>query len=164
MTRGAVAIVEAAGPGAAQALATLEAACFDSPWSGEALRVMLEDGLTRAWLASVDGAIVAAALLRVVAGEGELLRIAVQPAWRRHGLGRALLRSIQSAVADACPLGVHLEVRASNTAARQLYSSVGFIERGTRRGYYQGPVEDAILLHWNSPAAPERGCRTPLET
>ena len=87
-------------------------------------------------------------MLRVVAGEGELLRIAVHPDTRRQGVGRALLRAVLSAVADACPLGVFLEVRASNVAARHLYAREGFVEHGRRRDYYHAPREDAILMHW----------------
>ena len=39
-----------------------------------------------------------------------------------------------------------LEVRASNTAAKNLYKSLGFLETGVRRGYYHGPAEDALLM------------------
>jgi ribosomal-protein-alanine N-acetyltransferase len=88
------------------------------------------------------------ALLRVVAGEGELLRIAVHPEVRQQGVGGALLTAVLSAIADACPLGVFLEVRAANVAARRLYARAGFIESGRRRDYYQAPREDAIVLHW----------------
>jgi len=41
---------------------------------------------------------------------------------------------------------VYLEVRDSNARARGLYRSRGFEEVGRRRGYYQHPVEDAIVL------------------
>ena len=40
---------------------------------------------------------------------------------------------------------IFLEVRASNTAARSLYESLGFCQTGLRRFYYSDPSEDAIL-------------------
>ena len=141
-------VVREAGSEAAGALADLELASFDVPWSAEALRELIDDGLTRVWLALEGGLVVGGALARVVAGEAEVLRIAVRPAHRRHGVGRQLLRHVLSALADACPEGIHLEVRASNVAARHLYAREGFVEQGRRRDYYQAPREDAVLMHW----------------
>jgi ribosomal-protein-alanine N-acetyltransferase len=41
-----------------------------------------------------------------------------------------------------------LEVRESNSAGRALYESLGFRVDAVRRGYYQNPREDALIL-WN---------------
>ena len=139
------------------AIAALESVCFDAPWSIAAVRSLLDDGLTRVWVARTSSEIAGAAMLRIVAGEGELLRIAVHPSVQRQGVGRALLRVVMSAVADACPLGVYLEVRASNVAARQLYAREGFVEGGRRRDYYEAPREDAILMHWRPAAEASEG-------
>lgn len=141
-------VVREAGQEACSALAAVDASSFDVPWSVEAIRALFDGGLTRAWLARASGDVVGGALLRVVAGEGELLRIAVRPPARGRGVGRALLGVVLSAGADACPLGVHLEVRASNVAARHLYAGQGFVDHGRRRNYYEAPREDAILMHW----------------
>lgn len=147
-------VVSCEGPEAADAIAALDAVSFDVPWTTDAIRALLEDGLTRAWIGRRDDEPVAGALVRTVAGEAEILRMAVRPDARRGGLGRALLRAVLSASADACPDGVHLEVRASNAAARALYARAGFLERGRRRNYYQAPVEDAIVMHWRPPDWP----------
>jgi ribosomal-protein-alanine N-acetyltransferase len=146
-------VVEEAGRAAVHPLAALEVSSFEAPWSAAAVGALIADGLTRAWVARLADEVVGGALVRVVAGEGELLRIAVRPEARRDGIGRVLLDAVLSAIADACPLGVHLEVRASNVAARHLYTRAGFIERGRRRDYYQAPREDAILMHWRPTAA-----------
>jgi len=152
----AVTVVET-GAEASPAIAGLEGACFDVPWSIGSVRSLLDDGLTRVWVAQASSAVVGAALLRIVAGEGELLRIAVHPGHQRQGIGGVLLRTILSAIADACPLGVYLEVRASNVAARHLYAREGFVEDGRRRDYYEAPREDAILMHWRPAAAVVEG-------
>ncbi len=141
-------VIREAGLEASGALAELEAASFDLPWSVDSVRALLGDGLTRAWVARVSGRIVGSALLRVVAGEGELLRIAVAPEARRRGVGRALLSVVVSEAADLCPQGIYLEVRASNVAARHLYAREGFVDHGRRRNYYQSPREDAVLMRW----------------
>jgi ribosomal-protein-alanine acetyltransferase len=75
-------------------------------------------------------------------GETEILNIAVAPDQRRNGLGARLLSNFLSANTGAC----FLEVRVSNTAARQLYQRFGFVEAGIRRRYYEHPAEDAIVM------------------
>ena len=83
-------------------------------------------------------------LARAVAGEAEILTLAVAPAARGKGLGRALL---QAAISKAQALGAQtmfLEVGADNPAALALYAGLGFTKVGDRKGYYQG--RDALVL------------------
>ena len=119
------------------------------------MRALADGGLTRLWLVrQANGDVVGGAIVRVVAGEGEVLRLAVVPGARGQGLGRLLLRAIMSAIADACEHGIHLEVRASNVAARRLYRREGFVEHGRRPAYYDTPLEDAVLMRWKARTAP----------
>ena len=78
------------------------------------------------------------------AGEAELLRIAVDPAHRGHGVGRALLAHCQRELAAEGLELLYLEVRVSNTAAIQLYRACGWKPCGRRGGYYPDG-EDAAL-------------------
>ena len=81
-----------------------------------------------------------------VLDEGELANLAVAPASRRRGIGRALLHAV---LEDSRQRGVrelYLEVRESNVAARQLYASHEFEQVGRRKEYYRSPVEDALIL------------------
>lgn len=80
------------------------------------------------------------------ADEGEILNLAVAPAGRRRGLGRALVQDILGALAERGVRYVYLEVRESNAPARALYAAHGFKEVGRRTQYYRRPVEDAIVL------------------
>lgn len=91
-------------------------------------------------VAEIDGAVAGFAVWRGVdTDEWELLNIAVDPALRGRGLGRALI--------EALPAGrVFLEVRESNANARRLYEQCGFAVIGKRRRYYQHPAEDGIVL------------------
>lgn len=86
---------------------------------------------------------------RVVAGEAELLTIAVAPAARRQGLGRKLAQGFLDRARHQGAESAFLEVAAGNDAARALYAAIGFSPAGKRRGYYQRPdgtTDDALIL------------------
>ena len=86
---------------------------------------------------------------RVVAGEAEVLTIAVDPAARRQRVGAALMaRFLGEAKARGAEVAF-LEVAADNLAALGLYEGAGFAPSGRRRGYYHRPdgaAIDAILM------------------
>ena len=154
------ATVYEAGREACPALAIVDAACFDNPWTVDAVSALLDGGLTRVWLIrTAAGDVIGGAMVRVVAGEGEVLRLAVVPEARGQGIGGVLLRAVMSAIADACPHGIHLEVRVSNVAARLLYAREGFVEQGRRRDYYVAPHEDAVLMRWQAPEGCDEASR-----
>ena len=79
-------------------------------------------------------------------GEAELLRIAVDPALRRGGHGRDLLRHCQDRLARMGIATLHLDVRVGNAAARRFYEGEGWKEAGLRRAYYRDG-EDAALYN-----------------
>jgi ribosomal protein S18 acetylase RimI-like enzyme len=81
-------------------------------------------------------------------GEREILSLAVDPAHRRQGIGRALV----DAELAAAPKGTtwFLEVRESNIAAINLYTAVGFTPAGRRPDYYHAPAEAAIVMRFFS--------------
>jgi ribosomal-protein-alanine N-acetyltransferase len=90
------------------------------------------------------------AALSKVLDEATLLNLVVDDAHRRRGIGAAL---VEAAVARLAAGGIRrllLEVRASNSAARALYTRAGFGEDGWRRGYYAArdgrAGEDALLM------------------
>ncbi|EKY3233230.1 ribosomal protein S18-alanine N-acetyltransferase [Cronobacter malonaticus] len=96
----------------------------------------------------VDGKMAAFAITQVVLDEATLFNIAVDPAFQRRGLGRALLEHLIEALEARGVLTLWLEVRASNHAARTLYESLGFNEATIRRNYYptSDGREDAIIM------------------
>jgi len=124
----------------------VEEACFSHPWSMASLEQEFENGRSALFVA-VDGeAVVGWAGLTYVLDEGSVSDIAVLPAYRGQGLGRALTEALLGEarrLALACLL---LEVRVSNAAAVSLYRSLGFAEVGRRPRFYEDPREDALLM------------------
>ncbi len=76
----------------------------------------------------------------------EIENVVVEPKWRRQGIGGELIRVLLSRARQEGAVSVLLEVRESNTAARELYAKWGFREEGRRRAYYRNPEEDALVL------------------
>lgn len=78
--------------------------------------------------------------------DGDITHIAVDKEYRRLGVASKLLQELFSFVQSRKFVALHLEVRKSNMAAKQLYLKYGFEEIGIRRKYYTNPVEDAIVM------------------
>jgi len=140
-------MIEPVGVDAAAKLAQLHARAFDRPWSAAEIGKMLENPAVVALVAGgadAQGFIIAWA----VAGEAEVLTVAVIPEARRQGVGAALVTAAAAAVLARGASSMHLEVAEPNAAARALYAKLGFAEAGRRRDYYateQGRV-DAIVM------------------
>jgi len=126
-------------------LAKLHAAAFsrDRPWRAEEFASLLDSPLVA--LLSRKGGF---ALIRTIAGESELLTLAVDPAAQRRGLGRALVQEWLGTLPPDTT-SAFLEVAEDNDAARALYAAMGFDHVATRRAYYAratGPAVDACIL------------------
>ncbi len=74
---------------------------------------------------------------RVVAGEAEILTLAVDPAARRRGTGKALVLAFLHDAGRKGAQTVFLEVAETNAAAQALYDICGFKVRGSRKDYYR---------------------------
>ena len=128
-------------------VAAIERAAFSDPWPRRSFEELLAQSHVRAVAMDDDrGRLAGYALFSLVAGEGEILNLAVDPGVRRHGFGRRLLAAVLEAMRAAGTTAVFLEVRQSNHAAQQLYASVGFRAVALRRGYYRKPTEHAVTM------------------
>jgi ribosomal-protein-alanine N-acetyltransferase len=84
--------------------------------------------------------------LSALGGEADVVNLAVHPAARRQGVGRALLEvALAHCRARRVPL-LWLRVRAGNRGARAFYRHCGFVAAGRFRDYYTTPREDAVLM------------------
>lgn len=127
------------------ALAEIEAIAFPDPWNESLLAAELSHPAALVLVAQTEeGQIVAYASFRDVAGEAELFRVATTPEARRRGLARRLLAEGLAALGRRGVALCHLEVRADNSPALELYLALGFRQVGRRARYY-GEV-DALLL------------------
>ena len=136
--------------------AALEELCFPSFWTEEQFRETWQQTWFAGYGLFEEGRLTAYISLSVLAGELEVLNMAVHPEARGRGLSRPLMAF---ALADTLE-GRHLErrglapegwengvleVRVGNAPARALYSGLGFIKAGMRQRYYSDG-EDALIM------------------
>ncbi len=60
----------------------------------------------------------------------DIERVAVDPGWQGHGVGRRLTQELVDAAREGSVEVVTLDFRGDNDAAASLYSSLGFVEYG----------------------------------
>ena len=129
-------------------LEQLERMCFSRPWPKKMLAEEL-DNQCAAFLVAVEPETekaVGYAGLLVVADEGYITNVAVDPSCRRQGVAAQLLQVFDNFAKGNHLAFLTLEVRPSNAAAIALYEGFGFREVGRRRNYYDLPKEDALIL------------------
>ena len=127
-------------------IAELERLCFNDPWSVKSIASELNNKLSL-WLVAVDAETVVGYVgSQTVIGETDMMNIAVHPAYRKKGIGTALINELIHELALRRSRSLMLEVRASNETAISVYMGLGFIEVGCRKNYYRNPREDALIL------------------
>ena len=116
-------------------------------WSRESFYNELHNEL--AWYYSLfneDGVLAGYAGTWHILEEAHVTNISVDPKYRRHKYGEALLKRIIDDCYSEKIKYITLEVRVSNTPAIGLYSKYGFMSFGTRKKYYQDNNEDALIM------------------
>ena len=135
----------------------LEQASFTEPWTrkmflGElqgnpfATNLVARAGDNGDGAGLPGGALLGYVMFWVVFEELHMMNLAVRPEVRRLGIARRLVRHALATGASRGVRMVLLEVRASNAAAIALYQGLGFVRKDVRRGYYDNPREDAVIM------------------
>lgn len=120
-----------------QIMGTAFSSVYGESWNEHQCRSMLSLPGTLLMIATSDGQPCGFAISREVAGEEELLMIAVDPQYQNKGIGLAILKRLISDAEDNGTIAVFLEVR-SNNPAQSLYQKLGFEKIGLRPAYYTG--------------------------
>lgn len=124
----------------------IERQSFTDPWSREGIADYLDAPDGELLVLEDGGETVGFAIYHVSFEDAELYNIAVRPDRRHSGAGRALLDAVLERAGERGAERMFLEARRSNEAAIGLYRSAGFAVCGVRRGYYDSPREDAVLM------------------
>ncbi len=128
------------------AVSALSAQCFSEPWSSALIEAEIQNPRGEILVAEKDGVFAGFVSLSFVLDEGTINNIAVSVEMRRTGIAKALLSEADRFALERGLSFLTLEVRMSNKAAQALYLSHGYESVGVRRGFYQKPTEDALLM------------------
>ena len=99
--------------------------------------------------AAARAALAAFSIMEFGEERAHLVLLAVRPSHRRLGIGQKLLEWVLESARVAGIASVHLELRASNDAARRFYRAMGFYETVLVPGYYrsgEGRKEGALRM------------------
>lgn len=127
-------------------IAEIERECFSLPWTENMLRSQLDRERCVFLAALEDGTVLGYVGLTFVLDEGYISNVAVAPAQRRQGVAGALIAELIRRGRALRLAFLTLEVREGNLPAAALYAKHGFRVVGRRRGYYETPREDALLM------------------
>jgi len=129
-----------------EAILDIEGRWLTTPhWNRTQFASELAGSRPRFLAAEEDGRVVGYAVCWIVAGEAELLNLAVHPERARGGVGRGLLAAAMRAAEAADCAKMTLEVSERNAPAVRLYESAGFRVVGRRAKYYNDGA-DALLM------------------
>lgn len=94
--------------------------------SPEAFARQLASPVCRLFVAEADGRLVGAVLASHDARKGWVNRLAVHPAWRKRGLGAALIRACEAFFAESGVAIYAALIEADNTPSRRLFEKLGY--------------------------------------
>ena len=139
--------VEPMSVGDLEAVQRIERESFRTPWPPHAYRAELETNrLAHYVVARVEGMVVGYAGMWLMVDEAHITTFAVDPDWRRQGVGERLLVALLDLARARAAREATLEVRLSNLPARRLYEKYGFRPVGLRPRYYSDDNEDALIM------------------
>ncbi len=130
----------------AAAAAEIEYQSFPDPWSQNGILDTVSNPSTVCLLAEKAGKAVGYLFAYKAGDEAEIARIAVAGEQKRQGVGKSLMRTLEEIGKKKQIRRLLLDVRESNREARAFYEKMAFQEDGVRRGFYQDPPEDAVLM------------------
>ncbi len=132
-----------------EAMARLHTMSFHRPWNDGEFRSLLNETTIFGFIARPvgnAGKAVGFVLVRLAAGEAEILTLAVDKAERRNGIGISLVETVLRDLHQLRATTLFLEVDEQNSAAVGLYKRLGFIQVARRPSYYDTPSGKSSAL------------------
>ncbi|AAL53159.1 ribosomal-protein-alanine acetyltransferase [Brucella melitensis bv. 1 str. 16M] len=132
--------IEPLGAQDSHAIQRIHAVAFHHGWSSDDFRSLIAQDTIFGFIARPQGKPNEACgfvLARLVAGEAEILTIAVSRDVQRQGVGRMLMDGVLRHLYQERAETLFLEVDEANIAAQALYRRLGFQKVGDRPAYYE---------------------------
>ncbi len=127
-------------------LSIIEAESFSMPWSARDFADLLKRDYCVYLVAEIEGEVVGCLGMTDICHEGNIDNVVVAERFRGRGIATQLMEALFAAGENRGVVAYTLEVRVSNAAAIHLYEKMGFVSEGVRPGFYERPVEDALIM------------------
>lgn len=125
--------------------------CFPDPYPMGLLEQLYKSDPSGFMGVRIDGKLVGYLICTMRwGGVGHILSVAVDPGYRRRGVGRALIQKALERLRKEGATAVRLEARKSNLGARAFYTALGFKEERELPHYYEDG-ETAVLMWYTYP-------------
>jgi ribosomal-protein-alanine N-acetyltransferase len=133
----------------AEIISQIHQSCFDDGWSEKSFFEMLSQNAFFGFFSKEKTGFI---LGKIVCEEIEIITICVLPNFRRRGIGKLLMETIDVHAKTCSVDRIFLEVSEDNVIAQKMYKNFGYKEIAERRGYYQTQTcrKNAIIMMKNA--------------
>lgn len=128
------------------AVAAMESEIFTAPWKKEDFADIVYKDDRGCVVAQKAGEIIGCVVYHNIVGDVDITNVQVKEGFRGQGIAKGLMEAAMDKARTIGGTSFTLEVRESNSAAKALYRSLGFVQEGIRRGFYEDPREDAVIM------------------
>ena len=126
----------------ARRAAEREKECLSTAWSFEQIKGLPDYAY---YIGGFEGDMLCGiASMYAIAGEGQIMNVAVSSAFRRKGVAMSLMLSLIEKAKEAKCENITLEVAEDNISAISLYEKCDFAVVGKRNGFYNG--KNALIM------------------
>ena len=132
----------------------IEEESFEFPWTKSDFLSCTHQPHCIAVVAEVQNQVVGYMIYEMAPHFFRVLTLAVDPAWRRKGIGRSLVERLINKLSPHRRHQILLEVRETNLVAQLFFRSLGFRACRILRNFYSDTVEDAYQMAYQIPQVP----------
>ena len=129
----------------AKQLEEIENDIFKTAWPSETINQKINSKEFKYWTFKEDEKIVAYLGIQFINDFIEILGIGVIEEFRNRGIAKQLMNELMDYFNKSIYVKILLEVRESNSAAKNLYTNLGFIKVSKRKNYYKNEDADIYL-------------------
>lgn len=127
----------------------IENVCFEFPWSeSDFLRCLRSRNCIGMVAENHHERVVGFMIYELHKSRLHLLDFAVDPAFRRYGVGSAMIEKLASKLSPGRRNRIMLEVRETNLEAQLFFKRLGFLAISVLRDFYDDTAEDAYLMQY----------------
>lgn len=129
----------------AMELEEIENEIFSTAWPSQTIKNKINSREFKYWTYKKDDKVIAYLGIQFIDDVIEILGIGVIEKYRNNGIANELMNQLMKYFNQSPQLKILLEVRESNSTARNLYINFGFNKISKRKNYYTNEDADIYL-------------------